>query len=89
MPTFGDATVAAQGVQHQESDPLILPQASRGDEPLTYVHPRIDILFFGDEVSIWLSSVIVQLRLNMRFVTISGGLLPNLPVKPHPFRVGI
>ena len=37
MPTFGDTTLAAQSyVQHREIDPLTLPQATGGDEPLTY-----------------------------------------------------
>ncbi len=38
MPTFGDTTtaIAARGYQHQAFDPVTLPQASGGDEPLTY-----------------------------------------------------
>ena len=37
MPTFGDTAVAARVyVQHREIDPLTLPQATSGDEPLTY-----------------------------------------------------
>ncbi len=38
MPTFGDTTttVAARGYQHQEIDPVTLPQASGGDGTLTY-----------------------------------------------------
>ncbi len=36
MPAFGDTTIAAQGYQHQAIDPLTLPQATGGDEPLTY-----------------------------------------------------
>ena len=36
IPIFGDTTIAAQGLQHQEIDPLTLPQATGGDEPLTY-----------------------------------------------------
>ena len=33
----------------QEIESLILPQASRGDEPLTYALTPELILFFGDE----------------------------------------
>ena len=37
IPTFGETTVAAQGyVQYQKIDPLTLPQATGGDDPLTY-----------------------------------------------------
>ena len=36
MPTFGDTTIAAQFYQHREIEPLTLPQATGGDEPLTY-----------------------------------------------------
>ncbi len=38
MPAFGDTTtaIAARGYQNQTIDPLTLPQASGGDEPLTY-----------------------------------------------------
>ena len=37
IPTFGDTTVAAQVyMQHREIASLALPQASGGDEPLTY-----------------------------------------------------
>ncbi len=36
MPAFGDTTIAAQGYQHQEFDPLTLPQAIGGDGTLTY-----------------------------------------------------
>ena len=37
VPTFGDPPIAVQSYrQHREIDPLILPQASGGDGPLTY-----------------------------------------------------
>ncbi len=36
MPAFGDTTIVAQGYQHQEFDPVTLPQASGGDGTLTY-----------------------------------------------------
>ena len=40
MPTFGDTTIAAQPyLVNQEIASLTLPQASRGDEPLTYALP--------------------------------------------------
>ena len=37
MPTFGDTTVAARVyLQHRESDPLTLLQASRGDDNVNF-----------------------------------------------------
>ncbi len=38
MPTFGDTTtaIAARGYQHEEFDPVTLPQATGGDGTLTY-----------------------------------------------------
>ena len=37
MPSFGDATVAAQTLlQHREIASLTIPQVTGGDEPLTY-----------------------------------------------------
>ena len=49
IPTFGDTTIAAQPyLVNQEIASLTLPQASRGDEPLTYaLTPELTFCFLA------------------------------------------
>ena len=49
MLSFGDASVDTLAyMRKQEIESLTLPQATSGDEPLTYALPPELILFFGD-----------------------------------------